>query len=392
MSVLAIGSESNPRRAVESSVALRDGPVSTGSEGDQGSLRGSRGPGCGCFASTSECMARAGGRHACFFPASCAADGGGRGLPSDALIELVLRRWLSVAVPVTRPGSGQVPQRRAAGGRNPFPMVQASDLRRLSLLVAATLAAASVSCHGCFVQGRQAVQGRTAPVVDQANRVQARRTLTATSGRSRSPRKFPVSGRTHGRIKVAAAVDARRRHERGEAVEQLLRRQDLRAVPARAGLGAIVEQLRWRHVDLPRSAITLEDTKNGEPRRVPLTGPALELLQAGAKVRRIDTGLVFPGAGGIRPVELTKAWQRALHNASIQDFRFHDLRHTAASYLAMNGASMLDIGATSRSNQATFQPSLSRRGMRVLSIREGSNHRAHDRAGDDQPHRREEPG
>ena len=38
-----------------------------------------------------------------------------------------------------------------------------------------------------------------------------------------------------------------------------------------------------------------------------------------------------------------KAWENARTRAGIIDFRFHDLRHSAASYLAMNGASQLEI-------------------------------------------------
>jgi integrase len=37
------------------------------------------------------------------------------------------------------------------------------------------------------------------------------------------------------------------------------------------------------------------------------------------------------------------AFQQALRAAAIPDFRFHDLRHSAASYLAMNGASLVEI-------------------------------------------------
>ena len=43
------------------------------------------------------------------------------------------------------------------------------------------------------------------------------------------------------------------------------------------------------------------------------------------------------------PMEIRKHWDSALRNADINDFRFHDLRHTAASYLAMNGATLAEI-------------------------------------------------
>jgi integrase len=42
---------------------------------------------------------------------------------------------------------------------------------------------------------------------------------------------------------------------------------------------------------------------------------------------------------------ISKAWYSAILEAGIEDFRFHDLRHTAASYLAMNGASIPEISA-----------------------------------------------
>ena len=49
--------------------------------------------------------------------------------------------------------------------------------------------------------------------------------------------------------------------------------------------------------------------------------------------------LLFPSeADSDKPVEIRKAWETVLKKAKIEDFRFHDLRHTAASYLAMEGA------------------------------------------------------
>lgn len=42
---------------------------------------------------------------------------------------------------------------------------------------------------------------------------------------------------------------------------------------------------------------------------------------------------------------IRKAWYQALKEADITHFRFHDLRHSAASYLAMNGASLTELSA-----------------------------------------------
>jgi integrase len=101
--------------------------------------------------------------------------------------------------------------------------------------------------------------------------------------------------------------------------------------------------LRRRHVDVRRGRITLEETKNDEPRTVPLTGIAHSLLRKYLRVPRIDTDLLFPGTNPAKPVDLRKSWDNALRKAHISDFRFHDLRHTAASYLALSGASIKDI-------------------------------------------------
>jgi integrase len=102
--------------------------------------------------------------------------------------------------------------------------------------------------------------------------------------------------------------------------------------------------LAWKDVDLARSWLVLHDTKNSERRGLPITVLALEVMKGLNKVRRIDTPLVFAGQTG-KPVELDKAWRAALRAAEVLDFRFHDLRHSAASYLAMNGATPGEIAA-----------------------------------------------
>ena len=54
---------------------------------------------------------------------------------------------------------------------------------------------------------------------------------------------------------------------------------------------------------------------------------------------------VYPGRGGRKPIDLRTPFLKALKAASIEDFRWHDLRHSTASYLAMNGASLAEIAA-----------------------------------------------
>ena len=102
--------------------------------------------------------------------------------------------------------------------------------------------------------------------------------------------------------------------------------------------------LTWKQVDLQRKRITLEETKNDERRVLPLTGHAFELTQKLSKVRRIDTDLVFPSPSNpSKPVNIQNIFKTVLKKVGIDDFRFHDLRHSAASYLVMNGASLNEI-------------------------------------------------
>jgi integrase len=101
--------------------------------------------------------------------------------------------------------------------------------------------------------------------------------------------------------------------------------------------------LKWTDIDFIRGIITLHQTKNGEKRLLPLTGYALELMHKHGKVRRINCPWIFPSHDGKKPMDLRKPFETALKKAEINDFRWHDLRHSAASYLAMNGASMSEI-------------------------------------------------
>lgn len=82
--------------------------------------------------------------------------------------------------------------------------------------------------------------------------------------------------------------------------------------------------------------ITIKDTKNGRPHCIPLVGIAKSYLAEHSKSRRLDTDLVFPATKGLKPRRATirTAWEEALKKADVKDFNFHDLRHTAGSWLA----------------------------------------------------------
>jgi integrase len=102
--------------------------------------------------------------------------------------------------------------------------------------------------------------------------------------------------------------------------------------------------LVWSDINLKDGFLILHETKNGERRRVTLAGVVLELLREHAKVRRLDTNLLFPSERyPQQPVDLRKSFANALKIAEISDFKWHDLRHCTASYLAMNGASLAEI-------------------------------------------------
>jgi integrase len=102
--------------------------------------------------------------------------------------------------------------------------------------------------------------------------------------------------------------------------------------------------LRWQDVDLERRVALLQNTKNGDRRRVLIVPEVAQLLREHGKVRRLDNDLIFTRDSAETWV-FDRAWYEALKEAKIKDFRFHDLRHTAASYLAMSGASVPELAA-----------------------------------------------
>lgn len=98
-------------------------------------------------------------------------------------------------------------------------------------------------------------------------------------------------------------------------------------------------------IDLINGRIILERTKNGERRSVPLKGKPLTVMQEFLQKEQHNSKFIFPSQDGLQPIDIRFPWEKALKDASISDFKFHDLRHTAASLLLMTGAGLADVAA-----------------------------------------------
>lgn len=102
-----------------------------------------------------------------------------------------------------------------------------------------------------------------------------------------------------------------------------------------------ITNLTWDRVDLQRGFITLRsiDTKTKKARQVPITPAVRMALSDLAKVRRLDTIHLFLYEG--HPIKSIKAaFKRAKRVAGVTAFRFHDLRHCAATNLRRAGVDM----------------------------------------------------
>lgn len=104
---------------------------------------------------------------------------------------------------------------------------------------------------------------------------------------------------------------------------------------------------RWSWVDWENPSIKLpeEGSKTGS-RRVPLSAEALDvILPAWTAAGKPRDGFIFPGAKPDAPMrEVRKSFLRVCARAGIENLRIHDLRHSAASIMIANGASLRVVG------------------------------------------------
>jgi integrase len=97
-------------------------------------------------------------------------------------------------------------------------------------------------------------------------------------------------------------------------------------------------KLTWDRVDIYQGFIQLRgvDTKTGEPRLVPMTPPVQEAFRYLSKLRSLTCPYVFQYKGKAMH-QVKRSFRTAVRKAGITNFRFHDLRHCAATNLRRAG-------------------------------------------------------
>jgi len=100
--------------------------------------------------------------------------------------------------------------------------------------------------------------------------------------------------------------------------------------------------LKWDQVDLENGLITVYHTKNGKVRRIPINEALMGMFSA--MLRKADSEYVFTYYKTKKPVVVFRtAWLNALDRSGIGRCRFHDLRHTFASYLVAAGVDLMTV-------------------------------------------------
>ena len=99
---------------------------------------------------------------------------------------------------------------------------------------------------------------------------------------------------------------------------------------------ANVLNLKWEQIDLMRQVAWIypDQAKAGRAIGVPLNQTAMQVLMSRQRVS--DYVFTHSNGGQVKSIS-SRVWREALKKAGIKDFRWHDLRHTWASWLVQQG-------------------------------------------------------
>lgn len=100
---------------------------------------------------------------------------------------------------------------------------------------------------------------------------------------------------------------------------------------------------KWEHIDLERRSWLIPDSKTGRARRVPLSGPAVQVIKRLVQIPGCPW--LLPNPETLKPYNTIKrAWATARAEAKLTGLRIHDLRHSAASFMINNGVDLFTVG------------------------------------------------
>lgn len=112
--------------------------------------------------------------------------------------------------------------------------------------------------------------------------------------------------------------------------------------------------LRWTNVSFIDAQIRLDDTKNGEPRTIPLVGELLEMLKI-ERQKNPNAEFVFM-LNGQRLKSFRKAWMSACERAKLEGLLFHDLRRTGVRNLVRAGVpERVAMAVSGHRTRSTFE-------------------------------------
>jgi integrase len=104
-------------------------------------------------------------------------------------------------------------------------------------------------------------------------------------------------------------------------------------------------ELKWQEADLFRKIVTVIRSKNGEKRTIPLNAATSRLLLMKSLSEPEGSGFVFPSLAGtmFSKYNVERAFRKAVRKAKVEDFKFHDLRHTFATRLVQRGENLYSV-------------------------------------------------
>lgn len=105
--------------------------------------------------------------------------------------------------------------------------------------------------------------------------------------------------------------------------------------------GEILE-LEWKDVSFEQKTITVKNSKNGKKRVVPINAQLENILRE-CYNRKPQAKFVFGSKKGERYQQISTLFKNLTVKSGIEDFKFHDLRHTFASYMIMSGADPVTV-------------------------------------------------